>query len=334
MIAMEVAVKMPEYRAQMRYLIDDSSKVGEARRAAHTLANFEFDAALAGKVAIAASELATNLLRHAREGELLVQTLGKDDSACVELLALDRGPGMADVSACMADGYSTSGTAGTGLGAVRRLASEFDIHSAPGEGTIVMARFGAKNELRYGAVSIAMPGEIDCGDAWEILQDVDGTAVLVVDGLGHGTFAAEAARTCVAAFNLTPPEAPKDVLLRANRMMSRTRGGAAAVARLSNGSLAYSGVGNISGHLVTHEQSQGLMSHNGTLGMHPPSTRQLEYDVLPGALLIMHSDGVSARWDLKQHPALLRAHPAIIAAALYRDHGRNRDDATVVVIAT
>ncbi len=334
MNAMEVAVAMPAYRAQQLYLIDDSSKVGEARRAAQTLANFEFDAELAGKVSIAATELANNLLRHAGSGELLVQALGSDSSTVVELLAIDRGPGMHDISRCMADGYSTAGTPGTGLGAVRRLASEFDIHSMPGEGTIVMARFGAVSPLRYGAINVAMPGEFECGDAWLIVSDADGTAVMVADGLGHGTFAAQAAQACVAAFASAPGDAPRDILNRANRSMSKTRGGAAAVGRLSGASLSYAGIGNISGHLVDHEKSQGLMSHNGTLGLQQRPAQQLEYKVSPGSLLILHSDGVSARWDLRQRPELLRSHPAIIAAALYRDHGRNRDDATVVVIAT
>ena len=52
---------------------------------------------------------------------------------------------------CLTDGYSTAGTPGTGLGAVRRLANEFDIYSAPGEGTIVMARFGARDSNRDSA---------------------------------------------------------------------------------------------------------------------------------------------------------------------------------------
>ncbi len=330
---MDAIVKSPERGAQMRYVIDDSSKVGEARRAAHTLANFELTAGLADKVSIAATELANNLLLHARGGELLIQTLGSDTSKAVELLAIDHGPGMTDVSRCMSDGYSTLGTPGTGLGAVRRLAREFDIYSVPGEGTIVMARFGATTS-RHGVVSVAMPGEIECGDAWDIVTDANGTAVIVVDGLGHGAFAAEAARTCISAFQVAPDQAPRDILQRAHRSMSKTRGGGAAVARLSNGSLAYAAVGNISGYLVSPEKSQGLMSHNGTLGLNHRPAQQLEYSVDPGALLIMHSDGLSARWDLRQHPELMRAHPALIAGALYRDHGRHTDDATVVVVAT
>lgn len=320
---------------QLRFVIDDGSKVGEARRAAQALANFELNEELAGRVAIAATELANNLMNHATGGELLVQALGKDEHSCIELLAIDRGPGMTDIARCMTDGYSTGGTPGTGLGAVRRLATEFDITSAPGEGTIVMARFGTKQSLRVGAINLKMEGEIDCGDAWCLESVANGLALLVVDGLGHGTFAAEAANTCVESFLKSPGDPPKDILQRANRSMSRTRGGAAACALLREGTMSYAGVGNIVGYLISHGKSQGLVSHNGTLGLHQRLPQQLEYNVPAGSLLILHSDGISARWDIKNRPHLLAAHPALVAATLYRDHGRDgRDDQTVVVVAT
>lgn len=329
---MDLAVTARIRSAQLRYLIDDSSKVGEARRAAQTLASFEFNAEMAGKVAIAASELANNLHLHASGGELLIQTLGDDDAGVVELLAIDRGPGMSNIERCLTDGYSTGGTSGTGLGAVRRLATEFDIHSVQGEGTIIMARFGTATGVRHGAISVAIEGEIDCGDAWCLKQDSQGLALFVIDGLGHGTFAAEAARAGVGAFSLGPFAEPQEIMVRANGLMSKTRGGAAACARIIGDKVSYSGVGNISGTLIAVDKSQGMVSQNGTLGMHQRRTSQFEYRREPGALLIMHSDGVSARWELKSRADLLVRHPAIIAAAIYRDHGRERDDATVVVV--
>jgi len=318
--------------AQQRYEIDDPSKVGEARRAAHTLANFELDAESAGRVAIAATELANNLLLHAGGGELLIQRLGDDDSATIELLAIDRGRGMTDVERCLTDGYSTAGTPGTGLGAVRRLASEFDIHSVPGEGTVVMARFGQVINLRYGAISIPLEGEVLCGDGWDLAVNENGLALFVIDGLGHGAFAAEAAQAGIEAFRAEPFSEPQDIMNRANAAMSRTRGGAAACARIIGDKVSYSGVGNISAALVGAGKSTGLVSHNGTLGLHKRRAQQFEYRRDPGAVFVMHSDGVSARWDLKKNVTLLGRHPAIIAASLYRDHARERDDATVVVV--
>ena len=330
-LAVDAALKNRVRNAQQRHVIDDASKVGEARRAAQALANFELTAEVAGKVAIVATELANNLLRHAGGGELLIQTLGDQDSV-VELLAIDRGRGMANVAQCLADGYSTAGTPGTGLGAVKRLATDFDIHSTPGEGTVVMARFGAALPADYGAVNVALEGEIDCGDAWCLKTDDEGFSLFVVDGLGHGTFAAEAAHVAVNAFASQPTAAPQDILFRANALMSKTRGGAAACARVVGDRVSYAGVGNISGTLISLGKSQGLVSSNGTLGAHQRRMQQFEYEREPGTLLIMHSDGVSARWDLKHRPDLLHCHPSIIAATLYRDHARGRDDATVVVV--
>lgn len=330
---MEAAVKSPGYTQQLRYVIDDESKIGEARRAAQTLANYAIDAQTANRVAIAASELATNSLRHGGGGEILVQALGDDEHTIIEVLAIDRGPGMANIERCMSDGYSTGGTMGTGLGAVRRLTSEFDIYSIPGEGTVVMARFGKPHAVRHGAINVAMPREIDCGDAWRLVTDGEQTALFVVDGLGHGTLAADAARAGLEAFTAEPFAQPRDVMLSADVVMAKTRGGAAACALLRGTSLSYAGIGNISGTLVSRDKSQGLVSHAGTLGRQARRSQQFEYLRAPDTLLIMHSDGLSARWNIRERPALLLHHPAIIAAVLYRDYGRNSDDSTVVVIA-
>jgi len=330
---MAAVVKIPGQSTQQRHVIDDESKVGEARRAAQTLANFELTADIADTVAIAASELAKNLLLHAGGGELLIQTLTNQDATVLELLAIDRGRGMENVARCLTDGYSTAGTPGTGLGAVKRLASDFDIHSVPGEGTIVMARFGDDLKLRFGAVNVAVEGEIECGDAWCLMNDAEGISLFIVDGLGHGTFAAEAARIAVGAFASNPFAAPQEIMVQANALMSKTRGGAAACARLVGDSVSYAGVGNIAGSLISPGKSQGLVSHNGTLGLNQRRTQQFEYQRQPGALLIMHSDGISGRWELRERPDLLHCHPAIVAGAIYRDHGRGRDDATVVVVS-
>jgi len=324
-------VQDPVRNTQQRHVIDDASKVGEARRAAQALANFALTADAAAKVAIVASELANNLLRHAGGGELLIQSLGDDDSV-VELLAIDRGKGMANVAQCLTDGYSTAGTAGTGLGAIKRLSTDFDIHSAPGEGTVVMARFGAALPAHYGAINVAIEGEVICGDAWCLKTHDEGASLFVVDGLGHGAFAADAAHAAINAFTKDPAGMPQEILVRANSLMSKTRGGAGAIARIVGDRVSYAGVGNISGSLVTLGKSQGLVSTNGTLGMHQRRTHQFEYQREPGALLVMHSDGLSARWDLKNRPNLLHCHPAVIAGVLYRDHARGRDDATVVVV--
>jgi hypothetical protein len=273
--------------------------------------------------------------------------LGANHAGCVELLAIDRGRGMHDVEQCLADGYSTAGTPGTGLGAVRRMAREFDIYSVSGEGTVIMARVGSTAGalrdavaggaealgIRFGAVSVALHGEIECGDSWGLATTGGMTAIMVADGLGHGPLAAQAAQLAIGSFAASPFDASRDVLERAHAVMCGTRGAAAACARIDPaGALSYAGIGNIYAALVTDDSSRGLVSHNGTLGLRIPRLQQFEYRRAPRELLIMHSDGVSARWNQLRRSGLLQRHPAVIAAVLYRDHGRARDDATIVVV--
>ncbi len=156
---------------------------------------------------------------------------------------------------------------------------------------------------------------------------------MVADGLGHGPVAAIAAQAAAAAFVASPADAPRAQIERMHRSLSGTRGAAVACAAWSNPQeLQYAGIGNISGHLCAPGSSRGLVSHSGTLGFQMQRVQQFDYAVSPGALLVMHSDGLSARWQLEDQPGLRTHHPAVIAAALYRDFSRGRDDATVLVM--
>ncbi len=104
--------------------IDDASAIGEARRVAMAMAGrLGFDETERGKVAIVATEAASNLSKHAQGGEILIQSWESGDLCGVDLLAVDKAPGMVDVDRCLVDGYSTAGSPGTGLGAMSRLAS-------------------------------------------------------------------------------------------------------------------------------------------------------------------------------------------------------------------
>jgi hypothetical protein len=288
---------------------------------------------MAGRAGIVATELANNLLRHAGGGELLLQQMQSGDTRLVEILAVDRGGGMVDAERCLTDGFSTGGTMGTGLGAVRRLAAEFDLYSVVGQGAVVLARVGVGSARHFGAISVPLKGEIESGDSWRLASASGVTALLVVDGLGHGTFAAQAAQAALSAFDRSPFDAPQVVLERMHRALAGTRGAAAACARIdSAGRLAYAGIGNIHGVVLSGDALRGLLSHNGTLGLRAPRMQQFDYQRAAGALLIMNSDGVSSRWNLDGNPGLLHRHPAVVAGVLYREHGRAHDDATIVVL--
>lgn len=321
----------------------ESSQTGEARRiAARIAAETPLSEADRGKAAIVATEMANNLHRHAAGGQILIRAMGAGERPGVELLAIDRGPGMADVGRCLEDGYSTGGTPGTGLGAIRRLSSEFDIYSSQPGGTIVFSRIvqeaaaSPPASLRYGTVCIAAPGETACGDNWS-LNAHDGVArFMIADGLGHGVFAAEASAEAVRVFENNPLQRPAAFLQAAHSPMRSTRGAAVAAAYIdfNQRKLLYAGFGNICGNLLENAAGacHGLMSHNGTLGLQIRALHDIEYDWPNRGLLVMHSDGLQTRWDLAAYPGLAQRHPGIVAAILFRDFTRGRDDVTVAVI--
>jgi anti-sigma regulatory factor (Ser/Thr protein kinase) len=323
--------------------VEEISQVGDCRRAAQRLAQTcDFDETLVGRVGIVANELTNNLVKHAGRGELLLQAISDGHSLTVEMLTLDRGPGMS-VERCMRDGYSTAGTAGTGLGAISRLSTLFDVYSAEGQGTVAVSRVtqGAAGGVRqkapaipeFGAISLAVLGETECGDIWRIASKDGATAIMVADGLGHGPLAATAAKAAAAAFEKRPYELPSESMQHMHHALSGGRGAAAACAVIdaANSKLAYAGVGNISGSVVSADRSRGMVSHNGILGVQLLRKQQFEYPCTPQDRVVMHSDGMSARWSLKTYPGLFSRHAAVIAGVLYRDHARTHDDVTVVV---
>ncbi|WP_179885835.1 ATP-binding SpoIIE family protein phosphatase [Streptomyces sp. ms115] len=332
-----------------------------ARGAAATLARrIGLDGYRASEVALAVTEAATNLQRHARDGALLLRVLRTSDRAGVEFLTVDTGPGMADVEAALADGTSSGGTLGIGLGAVVRLADAFDVHSLPGRGTVMAAQFWdrpAGSGPTGGEASVSsgltrpISGESSCGDAWAVKVDegggtsdateprsasASGSAVLVMlcDGLGHGPLAARAADAAVTEFRRSADRHPEGLLRRIHAALRSTRGGAVAVARIepARERVLYCGIGNVSGVLLGPGSHKGLLSAPGIVGQQMRSLRTFELPLPPGGALVMHSDGLTDRWKADELPGLLRHTPAVIAGQLLREAGVRHDDAGIVVV--
>jgi anti-sigma regulatory factor (Ser/Thr protein kinase) len=326
--------------AQALICLNDSTQAGEARRNAARIAQLTvLNETEQGKVAIIATELANNLLRHATGGEIIITKVTDNGREGIELLAIDRGPGMVDVGKCLQDGYSTGGTSGTGLGAVRRLSSEFDFFSTRPGGTVFVARVlnGSADDsprVRWSAICQPAPGETLCGDNWSGARRGDLVSIMVADGLGHGALAAKASDEAVRIFNSDPFRSPGALLEAAHSPLRTTRGAAMAIAQLNLGSstLKYVGVGNIAGSLIEKGESRGLFSHNGTVGLQIRKIQEFDYPWNEKTLLIMHSDGLQSRWTLADYPGLSQRHPSVIAGVLYRDFKRGRDDVTVVVV--
>lgn len=321
------------------YPLDDPSRVAEVRRAASVIAQDEgLDRTLVGKVALVATEICTNLLKHAQGGEVFLSALSDYSQPGIEILAVDRGPGIGDLQRCLTDGYSSATTAGTGLGAIMRASQEFDIFSERNKGTVLVARIhrapGAKAAVA--AVLKPMTGEEVSGDAWALRRRDGDLALVVADGLGHGMLAARAAAEAVSAFRRENDLSPIAVLQNVHGSLRSTRGAAVAVAYVNPAAsmVRYAGVGNISGVLLGGPKPLIMVSHNGTAGHHSPRFQEFSYPMANHSLIVMHSDGLHTGWNLDQFAGLRRRDPALIAGVLYREASRNRDDVCVVVLKT
>ena len=289
-------------------------------------------------MALVVTEAATNLVKHAGGGEILVGASGAVRG--VEVLSLDRGPGMVNVAACLRDGFSSAGTPGTGLGAISRLATRFDIHSSPGAGTALIARVlpgrhqPPPGMFDVGGVSVPAPGESVCGDAWATAVDAGGIKVMVVDGLGHGLLAHDAAQAAVDAFSAASAQDIPSIMDAVHGALRGSRGAAVAVAAIDarRRVVSFCGVGNVSGTIIGDGVARNTVSHGGIAGHGRIRMQLFTYPWPAGGLLVMNSDGIGSHWSIDAYPGLRQRDPGLIAGVLYRDFVRGRDDATAVVV--
>lgn len=314
--------------------VDEATQVGSARRAAARMAeSSRLSDVAAGQLGLVVVELATNLLKHAQRGRLFLRGEGEGEQANVDVVAIDRGPGM-DLERCFRDGFSTGGTSGTGLGAVTRAATLFDAWS-DARGSVLFARIGSREGARRGSLSVAVQGERESGDAWQFVETGQGWSAAVVDGLGHGAGAAAASAVAIDVHR-DVPDAPARCLSLVHERSRATRGSACAIVTRDAqlGMLVSAGVGNVAMTVVGADDARGIAGQNGTLGLACPTVREQRQEIPAGALVVMHTDGLSGRWSLRDYPGLRMRHPQVIAAVLFRDAQRPRDDATILVVET
>ena len=322
----------------MRWIrVEDASAVAACRQAVQALAErLGFPAARVGQLALAVTEAASNLHKHAEQGSLLLCVNRDGPQPGIDLVTIDAGPGLRDVSAAMRDGHSTAGTLGIGLGAIRRLADFSDLYSAPGHGTALAARFRAVAarplEARWAGLLRPITGETECGDAYGAVEADGAVTAVLCDGLGHGPLAATAAAAGVAAVLEDPAGEPAALLDRVHRRMSGTRGGAVGIVRIGGQLARFAGLGNVAASIVSGGQRKSMISIPGIAGHQARTIRQFEYEVPPGAAVILHSDGISSRWEAAALPGLEARDPLLIAAVLLAVAGIHRDDAGVLVL--
>ncbi len=329
-----------EYHHQTyAFQIADPSQVGEVRRfALSCCAKLEFDEVRQGRVAIIVNELGANLVKYAKGGKLLIRFSSGPTPQGIEVLAIDEGPGIANVAEALRDGYSTGSSPGTGLGSVNRQANAFDIYSTLGQGTIVFADVQSKksqveSKFDIGAISLPIKDEVLCGDAWCFYQVGHRFSVIVCDGLGHGPMAHAAAVAAIDEFKKENHQATPNTLELIHKRLHGTRGAAVFLAEFQeNGPLRALGVGNIQAVIQKTTDLKSLLSQNGTAGLRIPTLKTFPQEWDGTGYFILHSDGIKSRWDLTKYQNLFGHHPAIVAGIFYRDFNRNTDDMTVVVV--
>lgn len=335
--------------------VRDISQVAAVRREIAQLGGrLGFNETDQGRVALVVTELATNLVKHAGGGIMLAAENMTADAPAIDCASLDKGPGIDSLAKSLADGFSTAGSQGTGLGAILRQSTLLDIYSQPRGGTVVFARLGQGKPPflqtgvlpglyqrpvlgpiapLWGAVAVPYPGESFCGDGWHVKERGDGLICLVADGLGHGALASEASRKAINLFDQSYERAPGDILHLLHAGLHQTRGAAVAVVLIDRkaGLVRVASVGNISGVIFNAQGTQRLMSHNGTVGHTVRKIQEVSYSMVSPLTLILSSDGITTSWSMERYPGLLERHPFTIACVLYRDHQRRTDDATVLV---
>lgn len=326
-----------------RVVVTEASQVAEARRRGIARAQaMGFDATAAGRVALVVTELATNIVKYGVPGEILVGTYEDATGTGVEVLALDKGPGLSDLGSALRDGHSTGGSAGEGLGAVRRLSDAFDIASRPGSGTAVLARLSRGRATApssgtlpgFGAVSVPLKGEIANGDAYAVCERSEGWTVMMADGLGHGPEAAKASEEAVRVFRKHQDREPSTILSAVHAGLGHTRGGAVSVARYVRDDevLTFAGIGNVLGAVVYGATTKRTVSLAGTAGHAARRIQEFEYPMRPDGLFLLCSDGIATGFSIDGYPGLAGAHPSLVAGVIFRDFARARDDATALVV--
>ncbi|MES2822585.1 MAG: SpoIIE family protein phosphatase [Pseudomonadota bacterium] len=339
---------MIRFGTQQTFHIGELSEVAAARRAGIKLAQkLGFNELRTAQLAIVITEAATNIAKHAAHGEILLRSLQHGETTGVEIIAIDAGPGISNIRLQMIDGNSTTGTYGGGLGAISRLSQEFEMYSMQEQGTALWVviwvndkalklssdwRFAASWEI--GGICVPYPGEALCGDAWTVVFDNNLLTFMVADGLGHGPDAAIASNTAVNVIAEHQGQSPQALLQRAHVALQKTRGAAVAIGQINMelGQLRFAGVGNIAASVFEVATRRHLLSHNGIAGSNLRKLQEFSQTWESGAMFIAHSDGLATRWNLDKYVGLAQSHPSLIAAVLYRDFTRGRDDVSVLVL--
>ena len=295
------------------------------------------------EIVLVAGELATNLVRHAAGGTMVLAPAKENGRSGVQIETVDAGPGIRDVDRALTDGYTTRGSLGYGLGTVNRLMDELDISAGmEGRGTHLTCRRWVRSQkvsgrgcpLSFGAATRCHPKMNLNGDAFVIKKWGESALVAVIDGLGHGQFAhraAEKAREYIERhFDL--PLA--DIFRGTGHSCRATRGLVMALARFdwAEARLTYAAIGNIETRVMGPEVSMRFPIRRGIVGLNAPAAPVSEHRWEPDWVMILHSDGLTTKWRWEDLGSAVEKPATAVSQEITRRFATDNDDATVVVV--
>lgn len=321
-------------------------------------------ALLATESATVVSELGMNIIKYAGHGSLTLSVEG-GARGYMEVLAEDQGPGILDMDQAMTESFSSRGTLGLGLSGVRRMSDTFDIRSSPGAGTTVRARrnFNAlpsaadtvpvapatpaqvqfarvnagpagASEWQHALARRPCYGEVVTGDGSLMQPLARGVLAAIIDVLGHGERAHMLARFCERWLAANAHADVAGLVQSLHREIKGSLGAALTLAYLDieARSMTVVGVGNtrlygLRTPSLCIEAQPGIVG-----GGNLPRLRPSVVSIAPEDVLLLTSDGISEQLDVQDLQAI-RHHPVHrIAQQVLRDHGKDYDDATCMVL--
>ncbi len=328
--------------------VSHASDVGESRRLIRTLANeLGFSTKEIEELAIAVSELASNLVKHAAGGGLLTVTPVEDERGLgIRLESLDNGPGIVDFEQAIANGFSTAGSLGCGLGAVNRLCDEFEIQPrVDGKtGTQITCLRWKREPIRktiacplsFGVATRAYRNMEYNGDSFVVRTWNESALVALIDGLGHGKNASEAANTTKEYIEKHYDQPLESLFRGVGRACHASRGVVMVLARFDFNmapiKLTFANIGNIEARVFASPTPITFRVRRGVMGFNAPNPVITEHPWSPDNVLVLHTDGLKTMKNWSDFPELAGATADYTAQRLLQKLATGNDDATVIVV--
>lgn len=297
---------------------------------------------------LVASEMVSNQIKHAG-GRGMLQ-LWQQPGPVLDILALDYGPGIANLYLAEKDGYSTTNTLGKGLGTIRRLSDEaftYTQHESSGHekkwsGAIFLSRFHVDNDknetamdkltgFKIGMFSNSLSNNQHNGDRIYLHRTGKKLHWLHLDGLGHGEKAQAA--TDNLAIHLARHDDPDALLAAVDQQLVGSRGAVAIIGEidLTRDKVQLLGVGDMHAHLYDREQLYNIAFAPGILGREHRSTMPFHAEFGKKFMIVTASDGIRRNLDIVNFTGLFNQPPQLIAYTLGNIMGRISDDQSIFV---